>query len=314
METLTTNKQSDTKGTGERLTNKLRLPSPIVKAVMNDPYDNRKSDFTPSILLTPPRARALINQHRNEITEDVSDKLWALMGQIGHTILERAGDKNIIERRFFAKVASFMVSGQADLILQPQSISDAMHSEEINAELVDYKFCSVWTAKEGVKTEWTQQLNILKYLASEDENPVTINKANIIAIFRDWSKPKARREKDYPQSQVQVMPVELWSLEKTEAFICERIAAHISAETTLPLCTDEERWHTPDKWAVLKKGNKRAHRLLDNEQQANAMATQEKMVVEFRLGESKRCADYCKAFPFCTQAQSENQTTNGQNP
>jgi len=216
------------------------------------------------------------------------------MGQIGHTILERAGDKNIIERRFFAKVASFTVSGQADLILSPD-----------NVELNDYKFCSVWTAKEGVKTEWTQQVNILKYLASEDENPVTINKANIIAIFRDWSKPKARREKDYPQAQVKVMPVELWPLEKTEAFICERIAAHLSAETTLPLCTDEERWHTPDKWAVLKKGNKRAHRLLDNETQANMMAAQEGMIVEFRPGESKRCADYCQAFPFCTQAQQE---------
>ncbi len=282
------------------LTNKLNLPSPIVKAVTNDPYDNRKSDFTPSILLNPPRATALIKAHRDEITEDVSDKLWALMGQIGHTILERAGDKNIIERRFFAKVASFTVSGQADLILSPN-----------NVELCDYKFCSVWTAKDGVKTEWTQQVNILKYLASEDENPVTINKANIIAIFRDWSKPKARREKDYPQAQVQVMPVELWPLEKTEAFICERIAAHLSAEKILPLCTDEERWHTADKWAVLKKGNKRAHRLLDNETQANMMATQEGMIVEHRLGESKRCADYCKAFPFCSQAQQE-QTTNGE--
>lgn len=286
------------------LTNKLNLPSPIVKAVTNDPYDNRKSDFTPSILLNPPRATALIKAHRDEITEDVSDKLWSLMGQIGHTILERAGDENIIERRFFAKVASFTVSGQADLIVD---------KELSEAELIDYKFCSVWTAKEGVKTEWTQQCNILRYLAYADEDSIAIVKANIIAIFRDWSKPKARREKDYPQTQVQVMPVELWPLAKTEAFICERIAAHIMAEKILPLCTDEERWRTHNKFAVIKKGNKRAHRLLDNEQQAHAMAAQEGMVVEFRPGESKRCEDYCKAFQFCTQAQQEQQGTNGQN-
>ncbi len=282
------------------LTNKLNLPSPIVKAVMNDPYDNRKSDFTPSVLLNPPRATALIKAHHDEITEDVSDKLWALMGQIGHTILERAGDKNIIERRFFAKVASFTVSGQADLILSPD-----------NVELNDYKFCSVWTAKEGVKTEWTQQVNILKYLASEDENPVTINKANIIAIFRDWSKPKARREKDYPQAQVQVMPVELWPLEKTEAFICERIAAHLSAATSLPLCTDEERWRTKEQWAVKKRGAKRATKLFDTEKQAVVACGTLGYEIEHRPGESKRCADYCKAFPFCTQAQTE---TNEQNP
>ncbi len=283
------------------LTNKLTLPSPIVKAVMNDPYDNRKSDFTPSILLNPPRATALIKAHRDEITEDVSDKLWALMGQIGHTILERAGDKNIIERRFFAKVASFTVSGQADLILSPD-----------NVELCDYKFCSVWTAKDGVKTEWTQQVNILKYLASEDDNPVTINKANIIAIFRDWSKPKARRENDYPQAQVQVMPVELWPLEKTEAFICERIAAHLSAEKSLPLCTDEERWRTKEQWAVKKRGAKRATKLFDTEKQAVAACGTLGYEIEHRPGESKRCADYCKAFPFCTQAQQELQGSNGE--
>ncbi len=305
LETLTTKDQSDKAETGNRLTNKLGLPSPIVKAVMNDPYDNRKSDFTPSILLNPPRATALIKAHRDEITEDVSDKLWALMGQIGHTILERAGDPSIVERRFFSKVATFLVSAQADLIVTGDT-----------AELIDYKFCSVWTAKEGVKTEWTQQINIIRFLAANDctDDPLNIDKANIIAIFRDWSKPKARREKDYPQSQVQVMPVELWPLEKTEAFICERIAAHLSAETSLPLCTDGERWRTPDKFAVIKKGNKRAHRLLDNEQQAYAMAAQEKMVVEFRPGESKRCADYCKAFPFCTQAQSELKGIDNDNP
>ncbi len=280
------------------LSNKLGLPEPIVKAVTNDPYSSGKSDFTPSTLNQPPRALALIKANRDKITEDVSDKLWALCGQIGHTILERAGDPNIVERRFFAKVATFTVSAQADLIITGDT-----------AELVDYKFCSIWTVKEGVKPEWTAQANIIRFLASEDENPITINKANIIAIFRDWSKPKAQREKDYPQTQVQVLPVTLWSHEKTEQFILERIAAHVSAKHYLPLCTDEERWHTADKWAVLKKGNKRAHRLLDNEQQANAMAAQEKMVVEFRPGESKRCENYCAAFPFCEQARAEKNGT-----
>ncbi len=299
-----------------KITNKLNLPSPIVKAVTNDPYDNRKSDFTPSILLNPPRATALIKAHRDEITEDVSDKLWALMGQIGHTILERAGDPHIIERRFFAKVASFTVSAQADIILHDVEV----HGEDGSiAELVDYKFCSVWTAKEGVKIEWTQQINIIRYLALEDSNPIQISKANIIAIFRDWSKPKARREKDYPQSQVQVMPVELWPLEKTEAFICDRIAAHLSAEKSLPLCTDEERWRTDAKFALMKQGGKRAHKLFDYEKDAataveqnNQSFPRNQWYVERRPGESKRCADYCKAFPFCTQAQQEQQGTNGQ--
>ncbi len=285
---------------GIALTNNLGLPEPIVKAVMNDHYSGGKSDFTATSLLQPPRARALIKANRDEITEDVSDRIWALCGQIGHTILERAGDPNIVERRFFAKVATFTVSAQADLIISGDT-----------AELVDYKFCSIWTVKEGIKPEWTAQANIIRFLASEDENPITINKANIIAIFRDWSKPKAQREKDYPQTQVQVLRVELWPLKKTENFICERIAAHLGAKDFLPLCTDEERWKDPPKWAVIKKGNKRAHRVLDDEIQATRMAALEHMDVQFRPGTPKRCQSYCLAAPFCSQFQDE-QKENGQ--
>ena len=284
-------------------TNRENLPEPIVRAVTRDPYDKGKSDFTATSLLEPPRARVLKKQHRDEIVEDVADRLFALCGQVGHGILERAGGDSIVERRFFAKIASFTVSGQADLIVTGDT-----------AELTDYKFCSVWTVLNGVKPEWTQQANILRYLASEDEKPIDITKASIVAIFRDWSKPKAGREKDYPQSQVKVFPIELWPLDKTEAFICERIAAHMLAEKVLPLCSDEERWRTKEKWALMKKGSKRATKLYDTESEAMAAIdadsrpfTNRNFYVEHRPGESKRCLHYCQAFPFCEQAQKEKE-------
>jgi len=59
----------------------------------------------------------------------------------------------------------------------------------------------------------------------------------------------------------------------------------------------------------MKKGNKRAIKLYDSETQAEASLptgiTAKNYFVEYRKGESKRCADYCNAFPFCTQAQQE---------
>jgi len=279
------------------LTNKEQLPEPIVRAVQNDPYDKGKSDFTATSLLEPPRARVLKKQHKDEIVEDVADRLFALCGQVGHGILERAGGDSIVERRFFAKVATFTVSGQADLIVTGDT-----------AELVDYKFCSVWTVLNGVKPEWTQQANILRYLASEDEKPIDITKASIVAIFRDWSKPKAGREKDYPQSQVKVFPVELWPLEKTEAFICERIGKHLAAEDMLPLCTDEERWRTQEKWAVVKKGAKRATKLCDSELDAHAVRGSDRSYeIQHRPGESKRCEFYCLAAPWCSQFKAEKE-------
>lgn len=284
--------------TGKRFTNNANLPEPIVQAVTRDPYSKGLSDFSVTELLQPPRARALKKLHRNEIIEDVSDRLFALCGQVGHGILERAAGDLIVERRFFAKVATFTISGQADLIITGET-----------AELTDYKFCSVWTMLNGVKPEWTQQANILRYLASEDVVPIDISKASIVAIFRDWSKPKASREKDYPQSQVKVFPVEIWPMEKTEQFLCERISAHIMAEKILPLCTDEERWRSPEKWALMKKGNKRAIKLYDTSKQAEASLptgiTAKNYFIEHRPGESKRCEFYCLAAPWCNQFKQE---------
>ena len=39
-------------------------------------------------------------------------------------------------------------------------------------------------------------------------------------------------------------------------------------ENDLGLCTDEERWKKNDTWAVKKKGQKRALRVLNSEEEA----------------------------------------------
>jgi hypothetical protein len=162
-----------------------------------------------------------------------------------------------------------------------------------------------------MKPEWEQQVNMLRWLAihhlkhsllsPQGMNP-KIDKGSICAIYRDWSKPKAARERDYPQLNVQVLPVKLWPLATTLKFMEGRVRAHLGAQNVLPLCTDEERWATKDLWAVKKKGNKRADRLFDNEQTALFAAKQWGMEVEFRPKEFKRCALYCSAYPFCKQA------------
>lgn len=76
-----------------KLTNRLDLPDTIVKAVANDPYSMRGSRISATSLYGAPRPRVLRQRFANEITEDVSDRLWALVGQIGHGILERAMHK-----------------------------------------------------------------------------------------------------------------------------------------------------------------------------------------------------------------------------
>ena len=134
-----------------KIENRLSLPAPLVAAITKDPYDSQGSDITVTALLKPPRAVALEREHRDEIVIDAADMLWALVGQIGHSILERAAVEGMVERRLFAEINGWKVSGQADLI--PPDL------------LIDYKFTTVWSCKNGLKPEWEQQLNALRWLA-----------------------------------------------------------------------------------------------------------------------------------------------------
>jgi hypothetical protein len=304
-----------------RITNKAGLPEPLVKAVRNDTYDRGDVDFTVTELLRPARAHALIKQHWDEIEVDASELVYALCGQIGHAILERAADSRFAEYRFYhlidcgSNYGSKTISGRVDL-WHEEGTND---QDELPAKLSDYKFCSMWAVKDGVPSDWKEQVNMLAWLARE--NGVPISEAEIVAIFRDWSKPRARRERSYPPIQTKVCPVELWDHKEIGHFIVRRIQALMDAERgTLPLCSDEERWKDADGWAVKKRGAKRADRVVSSLAQAKAIAARsetearlhlkdlERSIqydIEFRRGVAKRCEDYCAAAPFCEQFKAE---------
>ena len=147
-------------------------------------------------------------------------------------------------------------------------------------------------------------MNALRWLASK--NDVAIEKAQIVVIYRDWSKLEARRSSDYPRHQVQVFDVPLWALDHIGKWIYERVEAHQAARETLPECTPEERWEKPTVWAVMKEGRERAVKLHDSEQSAVKHREElgGKHYVQERPGEQVRCANYCSARPFCTQADA----------
>ncbi len=273
------------------VTNKLGLPEPIVNAIRGDPYDSQGSDITVTTLLKPPRAVALEKLHKAEIVEDAAERLWSLCGQIGHAILERGSKHELTERRLFTQIAGWKVSGQADLI--PPDV------------LIDYKFTTVWSCKDGLKIEWLQQINMLRFLCVR--NGISIQKGQIVAIYRDWSKLEARRSADYPQSQVQLFDVPLWELVDAEKYITDRVAAHQAAQAgALPDCLPDERWQKPTKWALMKKDRERAVKLFDSSDTAHTACDSAgpNHYVEERLGEQVRCQSYCVARPWCSLADS----------
>lgn len=273
-----------------RMTNKLRLPDVIVDAVANDSYTKGEADISVTELLVPPQLRHLKLKYADELVEDVSDRIYSLMGQSLHVILERAAAgklDTLSETTVYAEYEGWTVKGQADHLLMG------------TGELLDFKMTSVYKVKSGgVPREWVEQTNIYRRLLQK--KGVNVNTIAIIVLLRDWSKNQAKKAQDYPQAQVLRLEVPLWSDRETDDFISERIKLHQAAVPQS--CSDYDMWARPGSYAVMKRGNVRAVKVFNNEFEAEALAsTSSSMYVEVRPGEAVRCQDWCPVSHLCPQ-------------
>lgn len=285
------------------ITNKYNYPSAIVNAVKNDPYDSGECDISVTRLIKPPQQVALIAQHAHELPdEDVSDRIWSLLGQASHTILERAaGDDAVVEQRWFAECNGWVLSGQIDLLE--------------NRALDDFKVTSVWAVKDALangKVEWEEQLNTLKWLydgQADVPNDDSIDELRIVAICRDWRRNEALRYDDYPK-QSEIIKVKMWTDDERQAFVEKKIQEHKDArEGNWRPCSDSERWKKEDQYAIMKEGRKSAVRVLGSQQEAEkwlADNPQKGVIsIDCRKGSYVMCEEYCSAAPFCQQYNDE---------
>jgi len=188
-------------------------------------------------------------------------------------------------------------------------------------KLTDWKVTSCYSFLLGDKPEWEAQLNCYAWLYRQ--NGFQVTKLQIVAILRDWMASRAEKEPDYPQCAVMVVEIPLWEPTVIQEYIEHRVRIHQEAEDVpddwLNPCSPQERWEKPTTWAVMKKGNKRATRVYEEEPMARAHMLQQSAlnakdfeIVE-RPGESVRCERYCKAAPFCSQKKEMDNAKNGSN-
>ena len=277
-----------------QITNKLNLPDAFVEAVRNDAYSKGDADISVTTLVGPPQIRTLLEQYDAVIEEDASDRVWALLGQAVHTVLERSAREAVTEQRLYAELDGKRISGQID--------SQDFRSGAID----DWKTTSAWAVKDGPRDDWVKQLNVYAWLAHE--NGIPTNALRVCAILRDWHWSEAQRYEHYPRGAVLTLPIPLWPIEQTRVYIRDRLRIHFAGET--PDCTDQERWAKPGEWAVMKEGRKSAVRLLESYPEAAAYITSKGLkspphsIVE-RPGEYTRCMRYCPVRKFCPQLQRE---------
>ena len=287
------------------ITNNKGFPEALVKAVTNDTYSRGTADRSVTGLLAPPRQAALIERHGDMISEDVSERTFALYGQLVHLLLERAGEQSrnaINEERLYAEVGGWTISGQTDTL----TLTEDQRSWIIS----DYKFVTAYKFKRSysgelvIPEDYENQLNMYGHLLQE--SGFKVDGLKIVAIYRDWSKLEAKRDKNYPQLGAETHEVPLWPADKAKAFMEERVRLHQAAENDLPECDDDERWAKPDKFALMPTAKSvRARKLFDSRVDATTWAAANNMkpgfVVDHRKGANVRCENYCPVSEWCEQ-------------
>ena len=281
-------------------------PEALVRAVERDEY-SRGEGVNRSVtgLLAPPRQAALKEIHGHEIVEDVSDRTYALYGQLVHLLLERAGEQSrnaINEQRLYTEVNGWKISGQTDTL----TLTEDQRSWTISdfKFVTSYKFKRSYSGELVIPEDYENQLNLYAYLLRV--NGFKVDGLKIVAIYRDWSKLEAKRDKNYPQLGAETHDIPLWSEERAKAFIEERVRLHQAAENDLPECTDDERWAKPDKYALMPTAKSvRARKLFDSRVDATTWAAANNMkpgfVVDHRKGANVRCENYCVVSEWCEQ-------------
>lgn len=282
------------------ITNIYNVPETVVRAL--DWHTHRKAFLSASETSLSPRQFWLKERHKGEVVEDVSERIWALLGTAVHYILEKGSDKQELSEEYLTtEIAGETVSGITDLYN--------------DGKISDYKITSVWAYiyrdKPGSMDSYTTQLNTDAYLYRKAA--FEVNELEIVMILRDWQKRDAVKE-NYPNVQIQVVPIPLWSMEEQERFLADKVNLFKSFQETpddaLPECSEAERWYSGTEFKVYKKGLKRALNggTFNSEGEACDFANRQEFLTMIKKipGESKKCS-YCIGRTFCNQWKKENE-------
>ena len=278
--------------------NELGLPQAFINA-LNLERHNAKGEYSATTLLHSVRETILTDRHFDEIEVDVADCVWQIWGTAVHLIFERAGIEGFAEERFEVPVSNSKVTGRVDLY-------------DLQNEIVyDWKTASVYKWTFADFDDWDKQGLIYAWLMKQ--NGLNVKEIRFVALLKDHSKSKARKEADYPQKPAMVHTVKVTenALAEIESFIKAKVPelekAEQLADEELPPCTKEERWASDDTFAVMKEGRKSAIRVYNTKEEAETnLASLGGAYIEERKGESRKCVDYCNCKDFCPFYKSLN--------
>jgi len=302
-----------------RIINDLEMPEHSFKAICLrqgrlEPPDLNHIGVT--TLMGAPLPRYLNARYWHQLEIKASETMNALQGQMGHLLF--AGVETETETEIHLKVdfEGARILGIADYY-DPKLLT-----------LGDAKFKQVNAVTAGNirgYDDLATQLNIYCWMARK--MGYKVNKLQGDIYINGWVVYKAYGDSAYPKAPYLKVPIPIWEEAFTANYVRERLRIHDTkairllrraapidelwntsldmAMLEIPICTDEERFMQPTKWAVMKKGQVKAARLLDTESDAEHYLNSQKpadaakMYIKERKGGYFKCDFYCGVAGFC---------------
>jgi len=280
-----------------------------------------------SAIMGAPLPRYLHARYWHQLEVKASETMNALQGQMGHLLFACVETDTLTELHLEVEFEGTRILGIADYY-DPhlQTLGDAKF-KQVNA---------VTAGNIRGHEELEMQLNIYCWMARRMGYKVDHLQGDI--YINGWTVYKAYGESAYPKAPYLKLSIPIWEENFTANYVRERLRVHDTkaiqilrrfrpdmmpgikpheeylldaAMFEIPVCTDDERFMQPTKWAVMKDGQKKAVRVWDTHSDAEHFIHNQKpvdaakMSVTERKGGYMKCKFYCDVRGFCVHNRKD---------
>jgi len=292
--------------------NRKNLPEYFLNSAVATTYRPDPKRFSVTQVIGPPLIRTLLIKKWDELEQDVSDKLFALDGTATDEFLKKYSQLCLTNLKLELSIKDiFGIDGV--LVGRPDFYHVIQHC------IGDLKKTSAGNIKlkpdnsigQRIRDSWTHQTNVYAYLMHKTLPELPVDSLEVHGWGRDWRRNEKLRYHNYPEIQIQVIPIPLWNIDETENYINMQLQDHV--KHPYRECSREEKWQSNDKFAVMQMGRKSALRVLDSNKEAMDWCLEKKkakkidgkiilcnkIYIEKREGSCIRCEGYCSVSAVC---------------
>jgi hypothetical protein len=301
-----------------KIINDLGMPDHAFKAIcmrQGRPEPPKLDYIGVSALMNAPLPRYLFARYWHQLEQKASETMNALQGQMGHLLFDKVETDTETEIHLKVDFEGQRLYGIADYYdPKLKTLGDAKF-KQVNAVTA--------STIRGTKDLETQ-LNIYCWMARKMGYTVEHLQGDI--YINGWTVYRSYGDSAYPKAPYIKLSIPIWEDAFTANYVRERLKVHDTrairllrergpeiedglgfvlegAMLEIPVCTDEERFMQPTKWAVMRDGQKKAVKLFDNMNDAYTFIGLQKDA--FKLGVTERkggymkCGFYCNVRQFC---------------